>query len=1160
MKLSCVRLSFLLLFLGSLFCGSVSAQEFQGTLLGRVTDASRAVLPGASIIVTNQETNTSVSSVTNDEGNYRVPFLLPGNYLVAVEAPGFKKIVQKVHLSAGSQSTLDFTMEVGEISATVTVSSGQAPLLETSNADLGQVIERTYVENLPVSLTRNPMNRIFLAPGVRGDTGTYTSNAQTTFDIMGGGGKSGSNEIMVDGIPNTIPQSGGVAVFIPSQDLVDEMKVHTTLFDAAYGHSNGGVVNFTTRSGTNNFHGTAYGFKRWRALNANSWRNNQLGIERPPTNYHQYGGVVSGPVFLPRFGKGGPGLYNGRNRTFFIFSYESDLDPRDLTKEARVPTALERTGDFSQTLNRLGTGIVQIYDPLTTTGSGAAARRTAFAGARIPAERLSPIGLAVAKAYPLPNLDVPAQINRLNWVGSGITEVEQTQWSMRIDQRISERQRMFGRYSRLTRRQAGLTNEFPAAYSYPSGGTSDLGIENRYFDSVALDDTISFSPAFIGSLRYGFSGRSSPRTVPVGLLNPSGLNLPPVILQNQSFAGWPRFQLGESFPEFGSSLRAERWYTHTGLGTFYKIMGDHSLKFGVDYRLTRKNTNSQSPTGVGDFTFNNTFTRANPSTASTGDTSGSSLASLLLGIPNSGSLGFSSPLSLQNHYWGLFIQNDWKASPNLTLNFGLRYELETPYTERFNRGGFGFDFDAPSPIQVPGMSLLGGLLFAGVDGNSRRQGNLDKNNFGPRIGFAFSFSNKTVVRGGYGVFFSSQTYNSSFEGDVATFNASTSYVGTTNGGATPFTTLADPFPTGIVQAIGNSQGLAARYGDNLSAFNPNRVNPYNQQWQLSIQRQLPWRMMFEAAYAGMLTLKQLESFDLNEKPDRFLSLGAEENRSVPNPFFGPFNSTSSLGRTSTTTQGQLWKQYPQYTTLTIHGLNTGRSTYHSLQTSVEKRFSDGLNFLLGYTYSKSIERNTTSVVNPRNYRSVSDQDFRHVMRLAVVYEMPFGPGKSFAASSNGFVSRLFGGWTISGYINARSGEPLSFSGTNGRPIVLRNPSKSGPVPERLGDQVDPQTRRVVNPYFDIDAFVQLPQYTISPTSPFLDWLRGPGDLNLNMSLIKVITIRESVKFQLRADSTNVTNSPHWGNPGTNLSQPSTFGVITSGGGGRSFQMGARLSF
>ncbi|MCI0423967.1 MAG: hypothetical protein L0312_32940, partial [Acidobacteria bacterium] len=430
--------------------------------------------------------------------------------------------------------------------------------------------------------------------------------------------------------------------------------------------------------------------------------------------------------------------------------------------------------------------------------------------------------------------------------------------------------------------------------------------------------------------------------------------------------------------------------------------------------------------------------------------------------------------------------------------------------------------------------------------------------FGPRFGFAFSLLPKTVVRGGYGLFYSSQNYNTTFVGSLGAWDAITPYVGTVDNGATMFTTLHNPFPSGLRQAPGSSLGLMAQVGDSLAFFDQSRLSPYNQQWQVSIQRELPSQILVEGAYVGMLSLKQFESFNLNEKPDQFLALGAAENTRVPNPFLGVFPPTSVLGQGSLITQNRLWARFPQFTSLTVHGANTGKAIYHGLQLKVEKRLTRGLNFLWNYTNSKLIDNNATSLINKRHYRSVSSFDQPQFMKLAFTYELP----SHFSGSAWGKVwKQALGGWSFGGFLTFASGMPLSITHANGRPIRIRNPAKSGPIGERLGDRRDPVTGKVLNPYFDIDAFRPLPnQYTISPEPLFFDELRAPGTRIMSASLSKSFALRERLKLEIRAEASGVTNTPNFSAPGTDMSNAATFGVINSAGGARSMQMTARLAF
>ncbi len=836
-----------------LLASSVVAQEFQGTLLGRVTDSSGAVVPAVEVTVTNVATAASSATKTNMQGNYRVPFLLPGVYRVLIAHPGFQKIDrQNVRVSMSTETTLDIVLEVSTAAETVTVTESPTAL-NTTNAELGQVVERRYIENVPISLTRNVLNNISLDAVVDASGGSYTSNGQSGIAIAGGGATSGNNEVIVDGVPNTIARSGGIIIYVPTAYSVDEMKVHTTMFDAAYGHSNGGAISITTRGGSNEAHGTVYDFKRWAALNANSWSNNRIGLPKPPVRYNQFGFMLSGPLYLPK-------IYNGRNRTFFTLAYERDDDKRDLFRQARVPNEQERGGDFSQTLNSVGTGLVQIYDPWTTVGTGSSSTRTLFPGNNIPASRINPTGAAVAKSYALPNQNVPLQIGRYNWASDGLYDTKQRNYTARLDQIVSSKQRLFVRYSHLVRIQDS-DSMMPGVNSWPESGNNDIGQDDRYMDNLGIDHTVTFSPTLVGSFRYGFTSRWQVKSNPRQLLDPSPLSLPTIIAQNQYFKAYPTFNLdSENFPRLGSTKGVNRFYTSTWLATFYKQIGNHSLKFGGDFRLPRYNNADPGGSGPGTFTYNNTFTRANYSQNASGNSSGSSLASLLLGVPASGSIGYNAATALQNTYTGLFVQEEWKVRRNLTLSFGVRYELETPYTERFNRDIYGFDYNAPAQLSVPGMNLHGGVLFAGVNGLPRRQGNIDGNNFGPRFGFAWSLNSKTVVRGGFGIFYSSPTYNDDFNDSASTFNATTSYVASTDSNATPYTTFGNPFPTGLITPRGSALGLAEFYGGSLEFIDQNRVSPYNEQWQLGIQRELPGQIIIETSYMGMHSLKQVNSF------------------------------------------------------------------------------------------------------------------------------------------------------------------------------------------------------------------------------------------------------------------------------------------------------------
>jgi len=1123
------------------------AQEYRGTILGRVTDPSAAPIAGASVEVRNVETGVVTRSTSNEAGNYQVPFLLPGEYTVSVEHTGFKKLErQNVRVLTNQPVTVDLTLLLGTLTESVTVTE-EVPLLNTTNADLGQVVDKTYIGMVAPSLDRNIVNMKDLAPGVTGGDGTYTSSAQSTFSINGGGGYSNGVETVVDGMPNMT--TSGTMGFVPPIDQVEEVKVHTTMFDAAYGHSNGGALSIVTKSGTNDFHGTLFLYKRWKALNANSWSNNRAGLPKVATSYHQWGFSGSGPVRIPK-------VYDGRNRNVFTVPVERDDDPRPLTGGGRVRTALERKGDFSQTISNVG-GPLAVYDPLTTVVSGTKASRQPFAGAVIPTARLSPISTSFFSKIPLPNQNIAPQLGALNWQFASTYTVDQRLWNARLDHVLNDKNRISGRVGFLDRLQTPNL-PFPGLnYYIPTTNNLNLNTIDRGRPMASIDDTIMLSPALVGSVRFSYVSYTSSSTQGAYGSDPKDLQIPSIITNNQAVRGYPTFTLGENLVSLGSTQSYSREEVFSLISTWTKLQSSHAIKFGADERINRINNASPGGNAFGSFTISPKFTQSDPFTNSTSNSSGTGMATFLLGLADTGNFGTNSATSIKDTYTGLFVQDDWKISQRLTLNLGVRYELETPFHERYNRQSLRFDPTAPLPVTVPGYSLKGGILFAGVDGNPGTPAS-DKNNFGPRFGFAYNAGQKTVIRGGFGIFYGPAAIDtSSAFGSIGVFNAVTPFVGSSDSYATPNATLANPFPSGLVQPVGSSIGLMAQVGNSMTFMDGKRVSPYSEQWQVSLQRELPSQVMVELAYTGMHSVKELESYsNLNEMADSYLAQGSAGSVSVNNPFYNTFPATSTLG-TAKIAQSRLWAPYPQFSGLTMQGVPTGMTIYHATQAKVEKRLTHGFNMLGSYTFSKAIQNNTSSLVNLRHWRAVSPLDQKHTFNLAFTYSLPF----QFKGGGMKWVERqLLGGWALSGLLAKASGQPLSVTQANGRPYRVHRPSLSGPVESRLGDKVD-ASGRVLNPFFEITAFQALSsQYVIASDGPYLDDLRAPGSFSLNASLFKAFPIHERFKLQVRLDSMGLTNTPNFGVPGTNMSQLATFGVINSATGNRVMQGSARLTF
>jgi len=1148
----------------------LKAQEVRGSILGRVTDPSGSLVPGATITVTNEGTNSGISVSSNEDGNYNIPFLLPGRYTVMVEAPGFKKAIQRgVVVQVQDRLTLNFALDVGAVTETVSV-TGENPALQTANGDLGQVVTREFLDRLPTA-GQSPLNLADMAPGVVTSSGGVTSNAQNDISINGGNGKNRGNDVTVDGIPNLSARQRGLAVTMPMADAVQEFKVNTTMFDASLGHSNGGSLSVTTRSGTNDLHGTLYLYFVNRALNANSWTNNRLGQLKPATKVNEEGVTVGGPVRLP--------YYDGRNHTFFFFGFERTENARPLSRQARVPTALERTGDFSQTLAPNGQPI-KIFNPFSTVvnANGGFVSRPEFAGAKIPSNFLNPVGLAVLAQYPLPTISGNVPIGGINWTGSSTFTTTTKNYQARVDHQISSRQRLYVRFSALRHFQSPTPNFFEGVFSFPIEGETDVANDYRRNHSVAIDDTITFSSTLVASFRYGFTRTNINVSAAGDGLDPAILKLPAIIINNQFDKAWPVFDLAvDGAPSLGSRSRRSVNDIHAFLANFNKLLGNQTFRFGADYRLLRWNEPNPGTAANGRFLFNKTLTRSNPTSSSTETSSGSAMASLLLGLPRTtGGIGSNSTLSLQNHYLGLFFQDDIKFNSKLTINLGMRWELETPFTERYDRLPYGFDPNAQLGITLPTVTLPasvgggtltvpplhGGLLFVNKDGQSRSQGKTDWNNFGPRVSFAYALNEKTVVRGGYGIFYSSYAVNidSGTPTTAASFGAITPYVGSTNSDVTviPGVTLSNPFPNGLLSPTGSTLGVKSLLGNSITFVNQDRVLPYIQQWQLSIQRALPWKTLFEAAYVGTHAVKLFENFNLDELPDRF-NTSTDTAASVPNSFLGVLPATSTLGQGTTIRVNKLRVPFPQFDQVNIQSMNTGRAQYHGLQLRLQKRLSQGLNFVSNYAFSKILEYTANSLVNQRHYRTVATDDRTHIFRLFATYDLPVGHGRAFGSKWPGWLDRVAGGWGITWVTKYTSGEPLEIvDGSRGRPFIIRDPRLKGAVSNRTGDLKDPVTKLPLNPYFDTGAFSHLPDFTASPAQVRYGWLRGPSRTENGMVLFKTISLFENVKLEVRSEISNIFNSPIFNNPGIDLAAPATFGVISSAGGNRTIQVGGKL--
>ena len=982
------------------------AQSSSGTILGTVHDGQDAAIPGAVVTIVDPAKQTSRSFTTTDSGEYVITSLVPGEYVINVEASGFKKTVQSgITLRVADQLTLNFKLEIGQVSEQVIVSD-VAPLVNAVSNTLGQVIENRRIIDLPLN-GREPFALATLAPGVLPTPNNTAQHQGGTIPSISGAANF-TSEVTIDGIPNTTPRNVGrqsFLIYTPSVDAVSEFKVQTNSMSAEFGRFNGGVISVVTKSGTNELHGTAYEFHRNSYLDANTFFNNRAGIKLGALHRNQTGGAIGGPVVLPK-------IYNGKDRTFFFFDYEAFRESTVASASYTVPTALERTGDFSKTVNSAGAAVV-MYDPASayTNPSGSGYLRTAFAGNVIPAARISPVATNLINFYPLPtNSNVTSNLD----IGGKRINQDDT-FDIRLDHYIGSSHRIFGRFSK----QEPFTGEPNYFNNIANPGNPSLTQHRR---SGALQDVWAVNPSTIINFQYGIARMYGTRTAWGDGYDITQLGFPSNFRDNQQIRALPLVSVGGYSSLGNSGQNYSTQMSHILQASLTKIHGAHTLKTGADFRVYYDNQ-LQNTVAQGNLTLSSNWTQGpNPNQASA--TAGNGVATLLLGIP-SGSMVNQPAIASKSSYWGGFVQDDWKLTRKLTLNLGLRYEVSVPRTERWNRVSI-FDLSAASPIaaQVPSISNLKGAM-AFRDSDNRQLTVADKNNWAPRFGFAYELTPTTVVRGGYGVFFglSSTDASGAAGGFVDGFQATTSIV-TSLDSIHPIATLSDPFPNGFNQPMSRSQlGSSSLLGQATTSGLMSLATPYFQQWNLSIQRSLGHDLLFEVAYtANKGTHASFTSFNINQLTADQNALGAVNQQLVANPFYNIITDKTSSLSAATVQRGQLLKPYPQYGAVNIVNPSIGNSIYHSMQVRVEKRFSKGYTLLGAYTWSKNLTDfsnsavgSTTGVMDPFNLsleRSLDAQDVPHRVVISGVYELPFGRGRWIGSAWNRGLDLVLGGLAV----------------------------------------------------------------------------------------------------------------------------------------------------
>ena len=782
-----------------LAAASLFGQEFRATVTGTVRDQQGAVIPHAQIDIRNLETNAKVTTTTNESGVYTAPFLPPGHYAIEAQQQGFKRAVRSnVELRVGDRVQMDFTLEVGAAAESISVSA-EAELLETATASRGQVISEKSVQDLPL-LGRNPFMLSTLSAGVQ-YTPSLASRSNRPFDNGGmdnfqiNGGRGFTNEFLLDGVPDTNTETGGPnnLSFVPSPDATSEFKVQTNTYDAQYGRTGGGVINVMLKSGTNQIHGALYEYFRNDKLNANTFESNLAGTRKGAFRWNQPGVELDGPVYIPK-------IYDGRNKTFFMYSWEKIISSIPYPQTYRFPTALERAGDFSQTVQGNGQPIT-IYDPLTTTlNADGTYSRAAFPGNVIPTNRLDPVAQNLLTYVPLPNATGSSSYNFITDQNPRTDEYDAH--IARVDQRIGEKHHLFTRYVRGNRHEvnsdAGFQHDASPWYTHW-----------RTNQGANLDITSTLSPSLVLNFRYGYIRHQFAIARYGDQFDPAQLGLPASLVAQLPRPFFPQITFRDTeYTTFGNQGSLFTFSdTHSLAETASKVISSHTLKFGGEFRLLLNN--QQNPTSsLGNFGFDRSFTQRNPLAGDAA--SGNPYASFMLGYPYTGSVPYNVAPAFRNDYWALFLQDDWRVSRRLTINAGLRWDYESPISERFYQQNRGFDPTVASPVQAAGLQLTGGLLFTSPD--NPLPYHRDLNNFQPRVGMAFQLRSTTVLRAGYGLYYL-PTFDTGFTNG---FSTTTPFVSSIDNGITPANQLSNPYPDGISSPTGSTLGLATQLGANMT--------------------------------------------------------------------------------------------------------------------------------------------------------------------------------------------------------------------------------------------------------------------------------------------------------------------------------------------------------
>jgi hypothetical protein len=1126
-----------------LFAPLLRPQEFRATLRGRVTDSSNASVPGVKVELRNIETNVFNNVVTDNRGDYTILFLRPGTYSISGRAQGFKTFSRTgITLNVGQTAEVNIQLELGSLSEQITVTS-EAPLLDAAKADRGTVVDNQRVTEFPLN-GRNPMLLSTIIPGVNYNGAViymrpFDNGSLAQWSINGSG--NNKTEYLLDGAPNNAQAGVNNVALVPQVDAVQEFKIQSNSYDAQYGHTGGGIMNISLKSGTNRPHGTVYEFARRDGWDANSFQNNAKRIKKSSHILDQYGFELDGPVYIPK-------LYNGKDKTFFMTGLERYREVNPATLMLSVPTPEMLNGDYSKLADTQGRPVT-IFDPATGRDVKGVWTRDPFPGNIVPGGRINPIAKNILAYMPAPNIVTPgAAYSQNNYYVQGDASAQLDafyNFTTKLDQNIGN-QRFFFRHAnnrrQLTRTDNGIIDAPGNRGYYP---------HTRRNVAEVLDWVDPVNPTTIFNVRVSFNRYLEGDQVGQNKgFDKTTLGFPSTVntqIANNNFFGY--YDFNDSYITLGQHPNVNEtnnWSLHP---TLTKIWSKHDIKTGIDMRTIQyASQNIGNPFWM---STDSVFTRRDYSRSD--GLSGNPIAAFQLGTPSAGgSDNYITPIFMSK-YFAPYVQDDWKVTKRLTINLGFRWDVNTPQRERFNRLNRGFDENWVNSTDklvnrtlFPNLGTLKGrMLFAGVDGNPTAATDLYKNAIQPRIGFALRLSEKTVLRTGWGRYYVNPTNDYQ---QLYGYNQTTSMITSLDAKRTSLPNLLnDPFPAGVIQPAGSSKGDLTYIANSFSFVNPNFKLPHVNQFSFGFQRELPFNSKLDISYVGSRTVDGQSSKSINNVPLSLRNqcdpmLGGTPSictTQVANPFYqiAPFYGTGAYTATKTSFQSTNMPYLP-FGGLTELTDNDNATWYNSMQVSYEVRSRAGLNFIGSYTLSKMIERSGYNDVQQGIMnQGLSSWDRTHVLTLSAVWELPFGRGKRFLNTSNPFFSRILSGWE-----NA-----WNFSYSSGRPQAL--PSNVIYVKEGEQPNIDWSKSRVSGwtpcvARFNDNGTITMQKYSTSAgctdynflayntsyhprqTPSYDGRLRIMAVPQANISLNKTTLIKEGMSVQFRAEAFNAFNT-YW---------------------------------